>query len=105
MPRSTTRNKTDLKLPKCGAHARSTGKPCQNVAGKNTDHLGVGRCWLHGGDTPEIHGRWSVMRREALKDRLKSSEENEADYLDLEQDIMLMRTIVLDYIDRYDELT
>ena len=45
------------------------------------------------------------MRREALKDRLKSSEENEADYLDLEQDIMLMRTIVLDYIDRYDELT
>ena len=30
-------------LPMCGAHARSTGKPCRQLAMRN------GRCYLHGG--------------------------------------------------------
>lgn len=33
-------------LPKCGAHAKSTGEGCRNLA------MGNGRCWLHGGRTP-----------------------------------------------------
>jgi hypothetical protein len=33
--------------PKCGAHARSTGQPCGNVAMQN------GRCHVHGGKTPK----------------------------------------------------
>ena len=77
MPRSTTINKTDAHLPKCGRPARSTGK--------NTDHFGVGSCWLHGGDTLEFNGRWSVKRREALKERMASLKAKESDYLDLEK--------------------
>lgn len=37
---------------KCGAKAKSTGKPCQNPAGFKTDHVGFGRCHLHGGRAP-----------------------------------------------------
>jgi hypothetical protein len=33
-------------LPKCGAHAKSTGEPCRNLA------LANGRCRVHGGRTP-----------------------------------------------------
>lgn len=33
---------------KCGAKTRS-GSPCKNPAGFRTDHLGEGRCYLHGG--------------------------------------------------------
>lgn len=35
----------------CGARNRA-GKPCRNVAGKATDHVGYGRCASHGGKTP-----------------------------------------------------
>ena len=41
----------DSASPKCGAHARSTGKPCKNPAGYKTEHPGEGRCHLHGGDS------------------------------------------------------
>ena len=31
-------------LPRCGARAKSTGKPCRRVRGRIN-----GRCWFHGG--------------------------------------------------------
>ncbi len=34
--------------PRCGAKNR-TGTPCQQKAGWGTDHVGTGRCKLHGG--------------------------------------------------------
>jgi hypothetical protein len=40
--------------PCCGAHARTTGKPCKSPAMSN------GRCRMHGGKStgrPIIHGR------------------------------------------------
>lgn len=43
--------------PRCGAHARTTGQPCQAPAIK-----GKGRCRMHGGKSPGrpmIHGRYS----------------------------------------------
>ena len=42
--------------PRCGAHARTTGKPCQSPAMAN------GRCRMHGGKStgrPVIHGRYT----------------------------------------------
>ncbi|WP_369411525.1 HGGxSTG domain-containing protein [Polynucleobacter finlandensis] len=36
--------------PRCGAHARTTGKPCKSPAMPN------GRCRMHGGRTPIKHG-------------------------------------------------
>lgn len=38
--------------PKCPGHSRQTGKPCGNVAGFRTDHVGGGLCFVHGGMTP-----------------------------------------------------
>jgi hypothetical protein len=35
----------------CGAAGRQ-GRPCQKPAGWATDHVGTGRCKLHGGSTP-----------------------------------------------------
>lgn len=37
--------------PMCGGTNRQ-GKPCGYVAGYKTDHLGVGDCKFHGGNTP-----------------------------------------------------
>ncbi|WP_439626498.1 hypothetical protein [Shinella sp.] len=39
-------NAISASLPKCGAHARTTGEPCRHVAMAN------GRCYRHGGKTP-----------------------------------------------------
>ncbi len=40
---------TDMaKLPPCGAKTRA-GTPCRRPAGWGTDHVGEGRCKLHGG--------------------------------------------------------
>jgi hypothetical protein len=36
---------------KCGAKTRA-GTPCQHAAGQGTQHVGWGRCKLHGGNTP-----------------------------------------------------
>lgn len=46
---------------RCGAHARTTGKPCRNPAGFRTDHLGHGRCFMHGGSSPIIHGQRATL--------------------------------------------
>jgi hypothetical protein len=35
----------------CGARRRSGGQ-CRRPAGPGTEHLGIGRCSLHGGSTP-----------------------------------------------------
>lgn len=51
--------------PRCGARTRS-GSPCRNVAGKGTNHLGIGRCKFHGGATPIRHGRYSTVVRESV---------------------------------------
>lgn len=36
---------------KCGGRTRAS-TPCQNAAGYKTTHVGVGKCFLHGGSTP-----------------------------------------------------
>jgi hypothetical protein len=53
---------TDL----CNARKKRGGY-CENKAGKNTAHLGHGRCWLHGGAEPhaEVNGQVVLARREA----------------------------------------
>jgi hypothetical protein len=54
----------------CGALSKGTRQPCQNVAGKGTDHFGEGRCRLHGGATPTKHGLYSKVRRTRLGQRM-----------------------------------
>jgi hypothetical protein len=38
-------------VPRCGANCRSKEGPCRNKAGWGTDHVGVGRCRKHLGNT------------------------------------------------------
>lgn len=45
----------------CGALKRN-GKPCRLYAGQGTDHLGIGCCRLHGGNSPN-HKKHAVMTR------------------------------------------
>jgi hypothetical protein len=36
----------------CGATGKQGGGPCRHPKGARTDHRGTGKCWLHGGRTP-----------------------------------------------------
>jgi len=38
-----------MSLPKCNAQNQRKSGFCQAAAGLGTDHLGEGRCWMHGG--------------------------------------------------------
>ena len=60
------RNRKPRRGPKCGAKTKSDGHPCRNTAGfKTGDHVGAGRCHLHGGCTPS--GRKSAQKIIATK--------------------------------------
>lgn len=75
-------------MKKCGAKTKSGGK-CQYQAGQGTDHLGTGKCRLHGGASKGPpkgsqnalkHGIYSKLFSEAEMDaakEMKDSVENE----------------------------
>lgn len=46
--------------------ANRGGKPCANPAGKKTDHLGFGACWLHGGTSPQHTAKAAKLEQEAV---------------------------------------
>lgn len=54
---------SDAPRPKCGATKRS-GSECGRPAGWGTDHVGRGRCKLHGGCTP--NQKKAVARQDAM---------------------------------------
>lgn len=54
---------------KCGANGRS-GNPCARPAGWGTDHVGIGRCKLHGGSTPSHQRSAAIARAEQACDTL-----------------------------------
>jgi hypothetical protein len=56
--------KRALPVKQCGATTRA-GAECRKSAGWNTPHLGVGRCSLHGGCTPD-HVKHAA-RQEAME--------------------------------------
>ena len=88
---------SDLEL--CGAETRD-GSPCKNRAGKGTDHLGEGRCKLHGGNAgrPPKHGRYSVKAREGLEDKIRQyrEEDNPAEQWD---ELALLRALLQEWLD------
>lgn len=54
-----------MKVEPCGAKTRSGGN-CHHEAGWGTQHVGVGRCKLHGGAEPhaQVNGMVQLARRE-----------------------------------------
>lgn len=92
---------------RCGAQLRGRpGKHCQQFAGWGTQHPGSGRCKLHGGNAgrPPQSGRYCRIRRPRLRELLESFE-GDADPLDLLPDVQLMRALIVDFVERYDETT
>jgi hypothetical protein len=89
---------------RCGARTKSTGLPCSKAAGWRTQHPGQGRCYLHGGATPIKHGRYSSIERPRLREIMDSLAESGDNPLDLLPEVLLLRALVLDYVERHDDL-
>lgn len=90
---------------KCHARNKAHTKYCGNPAGARTDHKGEGRCWLHGGGTPITSGRYSLIKRRAIRERLDALEKQDANPMDLEPDVALLRALIIDWVERYDAFT
>lgn len=90
-----------LPLITCAAHKRKGGI-CNRPAGWGTTHVGQGRCKLHGGNSSIKHGRYSVIRRESLRD-LANHYENDPEPLNLLPDLAQCRALYTDFVNRYDE--
>src|SRR5690606_32990598 len=56
---NVAKRREDINAVLCGARSRTTGRPCKHIAGFRTDHVGTGKCFLHGGRTPS-HNKHSI---------------------------------------------
>ncbi len=83
----------------CGAEAKSSKRPCRRPAGWGTDHVGQGRCKLHGGVSGTLkHGLYSKVKWNTLGDKIQKLKGAES--LDLGEELVLARALLLDYLDR-----
>lgn len=89
----------------CGSKLRNRDAHCGAAAGAGTDHPGKGRCRLHGGLNPVKHGRYSRIKSTRLLEVLTRVQEDQGDPLDLTPDVEMLRSLFVDYIERYDENT
>jgi hypothetical protein len=88
--------------PQCGAKNRKGGS-CRQPAGFKTDHAGEGKCWLHGGLTPVKHGRYSAVSRPRIRELLAQLD-SEPDPSNLLPEAQLIRALLVDFVERYDEM-
>ncbi len=86
----------------CGAKTRSGGQ-CQQPAGWGTQHVGQGRCKLHGGNAgaPIITGRYSI-KRQALAAKAQAFYADPTPG-DLTAELVLMRALLQEYLDRFED--
>lgn len=102
-PRPSTRKGRE-KGPECGAKNRQ-GEPCQQPAGWGTDHPGEGRCKLHGGVGQRPTARYAAAKvRPRLGELIEQFSADDNPH-DLTHELTLLRALVLDYVERYDETT
>lgn len=87
----------------CGARTRNGGT-CKRPAGHATDHLGQGKCNLHGGLSRITHGRYSKVKRKRLRAIIERHEQDD-DPLNLLPEVAALRALFEDFINRYDETT
>lgn len=83
----------------CAAETREL-TPCANKAGKDTDHVGEGRCKFHGGRNQNVtakqykHGRNSQIKTEhpMLRDKMAQLA-GDVEVFDLRQEVLKLRAI------------
>lgn len=88
--------------PVCGARRNKADAICKRPAGWGTDHPGQGRCKLHGGLTPAPTGRYASVERPRVRELLERFE-SDPDPMNLLPEVQLLRALLLDYINRFDE--
>lgn len=90
----------------CRAWNEKRQKYCRNAAGKATDHLGAGRCFMHGGRNEIQSGIYSVNRaRPRIKDLYEQySKLTAEEALDTLPELAWARAIFTDWIERWEEL-
>lgn len=101
--------------PFCGAKRVTRPGFCKQPAGWRTDHPGQGRCRNHGGtsqslDYPKpLHpverrfGRYSSIEHHKLRDLTARVALEEQDVSDLADEVHLLRAILIQYINEYEE--
>jgi hypothetical protein len=91
-------------LPKCGAKNRA-GKPCGNAAGYKTDHIGSGKCFLHGGIGQQAKHRYATLNASPRLKELLDLHAADTDPYNLLPELNLFRAMCADYIERHHSLT
>lgn len=86
----------------CGTIGRRNGEPCRHPAGFRTDHPGTGRCWLHGGRSLARTGRYSAVERPRVQELLHDFHQD-PDPMNLMPEALLLRALLLDFIERFDD--
>lgn len=97
-------------VEKCGAKTRAGGgHPCKLVAGHGTGHKGTGRCKYHGGSVPSgpdlpyfKHGRYAEAFKGKLRRKFIETVQDD-NPLDLLPELAVQRTLLQDFISRFDE--
>jgi hypothetical protein len=85
----------------CRAWNAKRQKYCKQRAGQKTDHVGAGRCNMHGGNNKVIHGQF--RRYEVAPIRVRELMEEHADAanpLDLLPELALARALLQDFVER-----
>ncbi|MHB0976888.1 MAG: hypothetical protein ACYC1U_06810 [Candidatus Aquicultorales bacterium] len=89
----------------CGSRLnKSRPGHCTQRAGWGTDHPREGRCKLHGGSSQITTGRYSVIKRPRIKELMEKLAED-PEPTNLEPEIQLLRALIVDFVERYDEMT
>ena len=90
--------------PPCPARKspKQGGGPCARSAGWGTDHPGSGPCKSHGGKTPIKHGRYSKIERPRIKELIDQFS-NDPDPYNLLPEVVLLRALIVDFVERYDK--
>lgn len=74
---------------------------CRRRAGENTDHLGTGYCKAHETKAYDPLHRYRGIKNKTVRDKMKELEKQDRDIFDLVPEIQLLRTLLIDYVDRF----
>lgn len=106
MTKKKTQKTHDNSKKFCGAKNRKGGT-CKRPAGWGTDHVGEGKCKLHGGATPIKHGLYSkYITRMISPKNLSIIDElsDETELNELKAEIIRLRVILIELSERQIEL-
>jgi len=84
----------------CGARTKR-GTPCQLPAGWGTDHLGEGRCKLHGGKSTGPRNGPGIYRTrvKATYQEIYDTFRNDTDIKKLDDEVALVKTLIVEALD------